>query len=82
VEQVQKLRSGSNLSGGSFPGSSMGSQLAHVTGRNRSASDTGSTTPAFRRCNSVVVQTQVYQHTDSTGHRHSLDLQRTETATK
>ena len=79
VEQVHKLRSGSNLSGGSVPGSSLGSQLAHVTGRNRSASDnTGSPTPLFRRCNSVVVQTQVYQHSDtgSTGHRHSLDLQR------
>ena len=83
VDQAQKLRSGSNLSGGSIPGSSISSQLAHMSGRNRSASDnTGSPSPVFRRCNSVVVQTQVYQHSDSSGHRHSLDLQRTEHGSK
>ncbi|KAL5253299.1 hypothetical protein ACHWQZ_G013173 [Mnemiopsis leidyi] len=79
AEQVNKVRSASNLSGGSVPGSSLSGQLAHVTGRNRSASDnTGSPTPLYRRCNSGIVQTQVYQHseTGSAGHRHSLDLQR------
>ena len=74
TELAQKLRSGSNLSGGSVPaGSSLGSQL--MSSRDRSASDnTGS--PVFRRSNSaVVVQTQVYHHADSMRHRHSLDLQ-------
>ncbi|XP_063681509.1 interferon-induced protein 44-like [Bolinopsis microptera] len=80
AELAQKLRSGSNLSGGSVPaGSSLGSQLMS---RDRSASDnTGS--PVFRRSNSaVVVQTQVYHHSDSMRHRHSLDLQRADPGAK